>query len=58
MADAMEMLILSILSPALSCEWGISLFQQAAITTCVFAGMAFSSLIWGKICDNYGRRLV
>lgn len=58
MADAMEMMILSILSPALSCEWGISRFQQALITTCVFAGMTISSTIWGNFCDRYGRRLV
>lgn len=58
MADAMEMMILSILSPALVCEWQINSFEQAMITTCVFSGMVISSSFWGYICDRYGRRLV
>lgn len=33
MADSMEMTILSILSPALHCEWHISRYQQALATT-------------------------
>uniref|UniRef100_A0AC35U0J5 MFS domain-containing protein n=1 Tax=Rhabditophanes sp. KR3021 TaxID=114890 RepID=A0AC35U0J5_9BILA len=56
MADSAEMMILSILSPALHCEWGITPVEQAMITTCVFVGMMLSSTIWGKICDTYGRK--
>uniref|UniRef100_A0A915EIF3 Major facilitator superfamily (MFS) profile domain-containing protein n=1 Tax=Ditylenchus dipsaci TaxID=166011 RepID=A0A915EIF3_9BILA len=56
MADAMEMMILSILSPALLCEWHISTVEQAMITTCVFSGMMMSSTVWGKVCDRFGRR--
>uniref|UniRef100_A0A0N5C6A6 MFS domain-containing protein n=1 Tax=Strongyloides papillosus TaxID=174720 RepID=A0A0N5C6A6_STREA len=56
MADAMELMILSIISPALECEWGISSVEQAMITTVVFSGMFFSAAIWGKICDRYGRK--
>jgi MFS family permease len=56
MADAMEMMILSILAPALYCEWHISTVEQAMITTCVFSGMMLSSAVWGKICDRFGRR--
>ena len=33
MADAMEMMILSILSPALKCEWDLNGWQQALVTT-------------------------
>lgn len=58
MADAMEMMILSILSPALYCEWEITVVQQAMITTCVFSGMMLSSTVWGKVCDRFGRRTV
>lgn len=54
----MEMMILSILSPALYCEWEISTVEQAMITTCVFSGMMLSSTVWGKICDRFGRRTV
>lgn len=33
MADAMEMMILAILSPALHCSWQLTGLQEAAITT-------------------------
>ncbi|CAJ0581196.1 unnamed protein product, partial [Mesorhabditis spiculigera] len=56
MADAMEMMLLSLLSPALACEWGVSPVQQALVTTCVFCGMMLSSTFWGKICDTFGRK--
>ncbi|KAK3774018.1 hypothetical protein RRG08_030100 [Elysia crispata] len=56
MADAMEMMILAILSPALHCEWRLEGWQEAFITTVVFCGMMFSSSIWGSICDKYGRK--
>lgn len=38
MSEAIELMILSILSPALQCEWGISQYQQAFLTTVVFIG--------------------
>ncbi|KAK3084065.1 hypothetical protein FSP39_007577 [Pinctada imbricata] len=56
MADAMEMMILAILSPALHCEWQLEGWQQALITTVVFAGMMSSSSLWGSVSDKYGRR--
>ncbi|XP_059099385.1 putative transporter svop-1 [Tigriopus californicus] len=56
MADSMEIMLLSILSPALLCEWGISQYNQALLTTVVFGGMMLSSLFWGKFSDKYGRR--
>ncbi|OXA60411.1 synaptic vesicle 2-related protein [Folsomia candida] len=57
MADSMEMMILSILSPALHCEWGINEYKQAFLTTAVFFGMMVSSPFWGDLSDKYGRRL-
>ncbi|KAL1129933.1 hypothetical protein AAG570_012877 [Ranatra chinensis] len=56
MADSMEMTILSILSPALHCEWHISRYQQALTTTIVFLGMMLSSTFWGHVSDRYGRK--
>lgn len=56
MADAMEMMILAIISPQLKCEWQLYSYQEALITTVVFIGMMCSSSMWGTICDNYGRR--
>lgn len=57
MADAMELMILSIISPELRCMWRLSSWQEACITTVVFVGMGFSSSFWGNLADKYGRRM-
>ena len=56
MADAMEMMILSILAPALHCDWLLNEWEKALITTIVFCGMMLSGAFWGKMCDQYGRK--
>uniref|UniRef100_A0A8C5HH33 Synaptic vesicle 2-related protein-like n=1 Tax=Gouania willdenowi TaxID=441366 RepID=A0A8C5HH33_GOUWI len=56
-ADAMEMMILSILGPTLHCEWRIPAYQVALITSVVFIGMGISSPVWGKVSDKYGRKV-
>jgi hypothetical protein len=56
MADSMEVMILSILSPALHCDWGLSQYSQAFLTTVVFLGMMLSSTLWGQLSDRHGRR--
>lgn len=58
MADSMEMTILSVLGPALHCDWGITRYQQALVTTVVFLGMMLSSTFWGHLSDRYGRKPV
>ncbi|CAG0915694.1 unnamed protein product [Notodromas monacha] len=57
MADSMEMMILSILAPALHCEWGLSQWRQAFMTTMVFMGMMISAPFWGNFSDKYGRKM-
>lgn len=57
MSDAMEMMILSMLAPALHCAWGIPSWQQAMLTTVVFGGMMISSGAWGSVCDKLGRKV-
>ncbi|KAL9701755.1 hypothetical protein quinque_005196 [Culex quinquefasciatus] len=52
MADSMEMTILSVLGPALHCDWGITRYQQALVTTVVFLGMMLSSTFWGHLSDR------
>lgn len=32
-SDSMEMMVLSILGPALSCDWGIGQWEKAMMTT-------------------------
>ncbi|XP_048412028.1 synaptic vesicle 2-related protein [Stegostoma tigrinum] len=56
MADAMEMMILSILAPQLHCEWRLQSWQVALISSVVFIGMMSSSSLWGNISDQYGRK--
>lgn len=56
-ADAMEMMILSILGPELHCDWMLPGYQVALITSVVFIGMGFSSSLWGNVSDKYGRRV-
>lgn len=53
--DALEMMLLSVLSPELRCDWQLESWQIASITTIVFVGMFFGSAIWGKYCDRLGR---
>lgn len=57
MADSMELMILSILSPTLRCEWDISPLQQSSITVSVFVGWMIGAPMWGHICDRFGRRV-
>ncbi|XP_030643373.1 synaptic vesicle 2-related protein-like [Chanos chanos] len=57
MADAMEMMILSVLAPQLRCEWRLPSWEVALITSIVFVGMMISSSLWGNISDKYGRRV-
>ena len=58
MADSMEMMILSIISPALKCDWRLPDWKQALITTGVFLGMMISAVFWGQLSDKYGRKKV
>ena len=53
MADSMEIMILAILGPVLRCQWSLSLYQEAFITTSVFIGMALGATVWGVLCDRF-----
>uniref|UniRef100_UPI00358F2235 synaptic vesicle 2-related protein n=2 Tax=Myxine glutinosa TaxID=7769 RepID=UPI00358F2235 len=56
MADAMEMMILSILGAELRCDWLLANWQVALITSVVFFGMMLSSSLWGNFADKWGRK--
>uniref|UniRef100_A0A8C1YM73 Synaptic vesicle 2-related protein n=1 Tax=Cyprinus carpio TaxID=7962 RepID=A0A8C1YM73_CYPCA len=49
MADAMEMMILSILAPQLHCEWALPSWEVALLLSSL-------SSLWGNISDKYGRK--
>ncbi|TNM91949.1 hypothetical protein fugu_018961 [Takifugu bimaculatus] len=55
-ADAMEIIIMTILSPQLRCEWRLESYQVAVMSSVVFLAMGIGSPIWGIFCDKYGRR--
>lgn len=56
LADAMELMILSILSPAVKCQWDLSSAEEAIITSVVFVGALIGSVFWGFVGDTYGRK--
>lgn len=55
-AEAMEVMILSFIGPAIKSEWNLSPAQETILTSVVFAGLLVGSYSWGFISDNYGRR--
>ncbi|XP_043713994.1 organic cation/carnitine transporter 7 [Telopea speciosissima] len=55
-AEAMEMMLLSFVGPAVQAKWGLSSQQESLITSIVFAGMLVGAYSWGIVSDNYGRR--
>lgn len=56
MVDAVEVMILSFIGPAVKSQWALSSTQETLITTVVFAGMLIGAYFWGILADNYGRR--
>ncbi|CAL9071182.1 unnamed protein product [Musa textilis] len=57
-SEAMEMMLLSFVGPAVQLEWELSSQQESLITSAVFAGMLLGAYAWGIVSDNYGRRQV
>jgi len=54
--DAMETMILSVLAPALVCQWRLTSVQEAFVTVTVFSGMLLASGFWGAVSDKFGRK--
>jgi len=57
MSDAMEISLLSFLASCASAEWGLSDAGKATITSLVFVGEIFGTLVWGQCADRFGRKL-
>lgn len=45
MVDSMEITILSILSPSLHCDWGITRYQQALTTTVILFNKIYNKVL-------------
>ncbi|KAG2426985.1 hypothetical protein HXX76_012769 [Chlamydomonas incerta] len=56
MSDAMEVMLVSVMAPAVACEWGISPESQSLLAGAVFLGMMLASPVWGALADVAGRR--
>lgn len=57
-ADAMQMMLVSFISPAARCDFDLSIAQEALIASIVFVGMFVGSYLCGTAADKYGRRIV
>jgi MFS family permease len=55
-AEAMEMMLLSFIGPAIHSKWGLSPHQESMLTSAVFVGMMVGALLWGIVSYSKGRR--
>ncbi|XP_031092814.1 organic cation/carnitine transporter 7 isoform X1 [Ipomoea triloba] len=55
-SEAMEMMLLSFVGPAVQSAWDLSPHEESLLTSMVFVGMLFGAYTWGIVSDNYGRR--
>lgn len=56
-ADAMEVLLIAFVLPAIIKEWGLSAARAGLLGTAIFLGMLGGAWFWGTISDYIGRKL-
>jgi putative MFS transporter len=56
-ADAMEVLLISFVIPAVGKEWNLDASQLGLLGTAIFLGMLVGALVWGRVSDLIGRRI-
>ncbi|KFU95802.1 Putative transporter SVOPL, partial [Chaetura pelagica] len=54
-AEAMEIMLIAVVSPFIRCEWQLQDWQVALVTTMVFFGYMVFSIALGLLADRYGR---
>ncbi|XP_040449980.1 putative transporter SVOPL isoform X4 [Falco naumanni] len=54
-AEAMEIMLIAVVSPLIRCEWQLQDWQVALVTTVVFFGYMVFSIVLGLLADRYGR---
>jgi len=57
-AEAMEFMLIAVVTPPLRCEWYLSELQVALVSVGTFLGFAVGSTIGGILADTYGRLTV
>lgn len=53
--EAMEIMLLAVVSPEIRCEWHLEDWQVALVSTMVFLGFMVCGVLCGYIADKYGR---
>lgn len=56
-ADAMEVLLIAFILPAISEEWALTNTQRGLLGTSIFLGMLVGAWGWGWVSDRIGRKL-
>lgn len=56
-ADAMEVIIIAFVIPAVIREWGLTTVQAGYLGTAIFIGMLIGAWFWGTLTDRIGRKL-
>ncbi|KAM3587680.1 uncharacterized protein V6R79_011648 [Siganus canaliculatus] len=53
--EAMEIMLLAVVSPEIRCEWHLDDWQVALVSTMVFLGFMLCGVLSGYFADRYGR---
>ncbi|XP_050963378.1 LOW QUALITY PROTEIN: putative transporter SVOPL [Labeo rohita] len=53
--EAMEIMLLAVVSPEIRCEWRLEDWQVALVSTMVFFGFMICGVLCGYVADKYGR---
>ncbi|XP_030210908.1 putative transporter SVOPL isoform X1 [Gadus morhua] len=53
--EAMEIMLLAVVSPEIRCEWRLEDWQVALVSTMVFLGFMLCGALSGYVADRYGR---
>ncbi|XP_056373955.1 putative transporter SVOPL isoform X1 [Hyla sarda] len=54
-AEAMEIMLIAVISSSIRCEWRLQSWQVALVTMMVFFGYMIFSIFLGLLADRYGR---
>ncbi|KAJ8043998.1 Synaptic vesicle 2-related protein [Holothuria leucospilota] len=57
-ADAIALLLLSIMAVVLRCEWQLTVFQSSMVTAIPFLCQIIGAYVWGIYSDKYGRKSI